>query len=68
LSAASELKVEPSFCVVIEDSQAGVMAGKSAGMKAIAVPNKYTMHQDFAKADKIVKNLSEITIKMLRNL
>jgi HAD superfamily hydrolase (TIGR01509 family) len=68
LKAASELKVAPSFCVVIEDSGAGVLAGKSAGMKVIAVPNKYTKHQDFSKADKVVKSLSEITMSLLQNL
>jgi beta-phosphoglucomutase len=68
LKAASELKITQAFCVVIEDSQAGVMAGKSAGMKVIAVPNKWTKHQDFSKADMIVKSLSEITIAMLKNL
>jgi beta-phosphoglucomutase-like phosphatase (HAD superfamily) len=47
---------------VIEDSESGVIAAKAAGMKVIAVPNRYTKHQDFSKADKIVKSLSEITI------
>jgi beta-phosphoglucomutase-like phosphatase (HAD superfamily) len=53
---------------VIEDSGAGVIAGKSAGMKVIAIPNKYTKHQDFAKADKIVNSLSEITMSVLESL
>jgi HAD superfamily hydrolase (TIGR01509 family) len=68
LAAASELKISPSFCVAIEDSGAGVTAGKSAGMKVIAVPNKWTKHQDFSKADKIINSLSEITINVLKNL
>jgi HAD superfamily hydrolase (TIGR01509 family) len=64
LAAAAKLKIAPSLCVVIEDSESGVLAGKNAGMKVIAVPNKYTAHQDFSKADKVVNNLSEITLKM----
>lgn len=68
LKAASELKVMPSECVAIEDSGAGVMAGKSAGMKVIAVPNQYTKHQDFSKADRIVSSLSAITMLVLESL
>jgi len=68
LKTEDNLAINSSTCVVIEDSQSGVVAGKSAGMKVIAVPNKYTMYQDFSKADKIVSSLSEITIPMLKNL
>jgi HAD superfamily hydrolase (TIGR01509 family) len=62
LKAAKMLKINPKYCLVIEDSESGVIAAKAAGMKVIAVPNRYTKHQDFSKADKIVKSLSEITI------
>jgi HAD superfamily hydrolase (TIGR01509 family) len=62
LAAAANLKIKPSLCVVIEDSESGVIAGKNAGMKVIAVPNRYTANQDFSKADKVVNNLSEITM------
>jgi beta-phosphoglucomutase-like phosphatase (HAD superfamily) len=51
--------------LVIEDSESGVVAAKAAGMKVIAVPNKYTKHQDFSKADKIVENSSQITMETL---
>jgi len=68
LKAAEELRIDPSLCVVIEDSGAGVMAGKSAGMKVIAVPSKYTAHQDFSKADKVVNSLSEISLVVLKSL
>jgi len=44
------------------------LAGNKAGMEVIAVPNKYTKHHDFSKADKVVKSLSDITISMLNNL
>jgi HAD superfamily hydrolase (TIGR01509 family) len=68
LKVSDDLGLKPSLCVVIEDSGAGVIAGKSAGMKVIAIPNKYTKHQDFAKADKIVNSLSEITMSVLESL
>lgn len=37
LIAASKLGIEPENCVVVEDSDAGIEAAKSAGMYAIAV-------------------------------
>lgn len=68
LETASQLKVLPSACLVIEDSGTGVIAGKAAGMKVIAIPNKYTKYHDFSKADRIVGSLSEITLSFLRAL
>jgi beta-phosphoglucomutase-like phosphatase (HAD superfamily) len=38
LAAAARLGVEAQACVVLEDSLAGVKAGRAAGMRVIAVP------------------------------
>ncbi|MGH9020840.1 MAG: hexitol phosphatase HxpB [Acidimicrobiales bacterium] len=38
LTAAAALGVEPSACLVVEDSVAGVLAGRAAGMTVVAVP------------------------------
>jgi len=40
LEAARRLKVDPRACVVFEDSEAGVRAAQSAGMKVVIVPPK----------------------------
>jgi len=61
LKTAQQLNVKPTDCVAIEDTENGIISAKAAGMYAIAVPNKWTKHQDFSKADKIVKSLSELT-------
>lgn len=68
LYCAKMLRVSPKVCAVIEDSEIGVVSAKAAGMKVIAIPNKHTSHQDFSKADKIVKSLSEITLTMTQSL
>lgn len=68
IETAKKLQVKPENCLAIEDSETGVLAGKTAGMKVIAVPTKYTKNQDFSKADKIVKSLSDITIQMINSL
>ncbi|MDE2997902.1 MAG: HAD family phosphatase [Gemmatimonadota bacterium] len=59
LSAAEKLSVEPGRCAVIEDSEAGVRAGKAAGMTVFAVPNFFTARQRHEEADLILGGLSE---------
>ena len=59
LLAAEQLEVDPKECLVFEDSQAGVIAAKSAGMTVFAVPNFFTSHQDHSQADRILDSLSE---------
>ncbi|KAL0022531.1 hypothetical protein WJX79_008734 [Trebouxia sp. C0005] len=51
--AAQELGVDPSRCVVIEDSHIGVTAAKAAGMRCIVTKSSYTEDEDFHKADAI---------------
>ena len=65
LLAAEKLGVEPSKCLVFEDSQAGVIAAKSAGMTVWAVPNFFTSHQDHPQADRILHSLDE-AIELLK--
>ena len=60
-------KIKPSECVVIEDSRWGLEAAKAAGMLPIAVTNSYSADQ-LKPADKIVENLSELTIPDLQSL
>jgi HAD superfamily hydrolase (TIGR01509 family) len=59
LTACQKLGVFPPDCVVLEDSENGVWAGKNAGCYVIAVPSEYTRAQDFSPADIIVNNLIE---------
>lgn len=59
LLAATQLDVDPAKCLVFEDSQAGIIAGKSAGMTVFAVPHFFTEHQDHSQADRILGSLEE---------
>lgn len=68
LEAAKKLGVKPETCLVLEDAETGVLAGKAAGMKVIAVKNKYTTTQDHSKADKIVHSLEEINEELINSL
>ena len=61
LLAASRLHVNPAECVVIEDAPAGIQAGKSAGMKVIAVASTLTLDV-LGQADLAVRHLAEIKL------
>lgn len=49
LEAAKRCGAVPEKCLVFEDIVAGIMAGKSAGMKVCAVEDAYSRHQDAEK-------------------
>ena len=65
LKTAKKIKVNPKYCLVIEDSLKGMQSAKSAGMKCIVIPKSYTRHEDFSKADLILKSLNELDLKIL---
>ena len=61
IKTAEQLNVKPIECLVIEDSFHGVLAGKSALMKVIAIPEeKYHNDTRFSIADYNIKSLTEI--------
>jgi len=68
LLAAKRLDVKPEDCAVIEDAQAGIEAGKAAGMKVVAVRSPNTHGQDLSKADVIVDSLKEVDVDFIRRL
>jgi len=67
LTTARLLGVEPSECVAIEDSVAGVRSGKAAGMRVIAVPPPHLFEKaGYDQADIKIRSLEELTPAMLR--
>ena len=60
LEAARQLNVNPSDCIVIEDSHNGMHAAHDAGMKVIAVPNRLTNILDFSNAEWSVQSLTDL--------
>lgn len=61
LRAAELLNVQPKDCVVFEDSNPGVLAAKTAGMRVIALETT-TTRADLPGADAIVKDFTEVEI------
>lgn len=46
-------------CLVIEDSRAGLLSAKAAGMRCIITPSFYNLDEDFKEADAIVSSLGD---------
>lgn len=53
LYAMEKLSAKPKECIVLEDSQPGIIAAKKAGAFCIAIPNKLTIKQNLNGADTI---------------
>ena len=61
-SAKERSDLTPTNCLVVEDSLAGIISAKSAGMWAIGVPNTYSAKQLFdAGADDVIPGLENLT-------
>lgn len=64
LIAAKESKTAAENCVVFEDSQAGILGAKSAGMKCVAVGDPRVIKG----AEKYIRGLYEITVDEVKGL
>ena len=57
--AVHKLNLEPTQCVVVEDSRNGFLAAQAAGMHCIVTTNGYTEQEDFSQADLVVSELGD---------
>lgn len=61
LLAAKRLGVDAKDCLILEDSKAGVKAGKASGAMVFMVPDMFTVDKECEDtADRILKNLGEV--------
>jgi HAD superfamily hydrolase (TIGR01509 family) len=68
LHVAKKINTAPENCLVIEDAEKGILAANAAGMKSIAVPNRYTKDNDFSKATLVVGSLKEVSYEIIDKL
>jgi sugar-phosphatase len=64
LLAAKRLHKDPADCVVVEDAPAGIRAGKSAGMKVIAIASSHSK-EELVQADVTVQQLADIKVHII---
>lgn len=61
LTCAEKLNVKPLQCLVIEDSVNGIIAGKAAQMKVLAIPEDINQNNPkFSIADYTMESLTEL--------
>ncbi len=63
LKVLENLGVAPQNAIVLEDSNNGVVASHSAGIRVIAVPNEATLGQDFSLATAIIPSLEALNLE-----
>jgi beta-phosphoglucomutase family hydrolase len=68
LKTAELLRVPSECCVVIEDSNHGVTAARSAGMRCIGFQNINSGKQDLSHSDIIVDSIEKLNITILKEL
>jgi len=63
LEAARRLVVAPERCAAIEDSRAGIVSARAAGMRVIAIPNPHFPPDDdtLAAADVVLDSVAQLT-------
>jgi HAD superfamily hydrolase (TIGR01509 family) len=63
LEAARRLDVAPERVAVVEDSENGILAGRAAGMRVVAIPNAHFPPgaEALAAADVVLASLDELT-------
>src|SRR5687768_13664166 len=65
---AQKLGIEPECCVVIEDSEKGVLSSKRAGMYCIGFRNGFNDEQDLSAADMLITGFNQLDGPTLTNL
>ena len=69
LTAASKLGLEPQECIVFEDAEAGIEAGKRAGMAVVALATTFTREfLETTDADLIIDDFRDVTVERLSEL
>ena len=70
LTAAAQLGVAPENCLCFEDSGNGILAGKAAGMKVVAVPDRRfsPAAEVLANADIVLKSLQDFSLGTIAHL
>lgn len=64
LKALQMVNCPPAACLVIEDSERGLMAAKAAGLSCWVIPTDLSRSSNFAAADKVLAHISQVPIHL----
>ena len=65
LAVTRQFGVAPGEALAFEDSNAGTLAARRAGLWVVAVPNPSTHEHDFSAAHVVVRSLAEVPLASL---
>ena len=71
LLVAEKTGIDPSACVVLEDTRHGMLAAKFAGMSCLVTPSEFAQDHDLTEADRVSPDLETplpIKLKDLQSL
>ena len=67
LKTAQNISVEPSGCIVFEDSFSGISAAKNAGMKVVGVLSSHSI-DELPPCDLYIENYEELEVDLVLSL
>lgn len=62
LQALQSLKLPPEACIAFEDSANGLRSALAAGLGVVITPTRFTAHQDFSGALRVLYDLSGVRV------
>jgi len=66
MQTLKRLGLRAADCLAFEDSANGLQAARAAGLPVVITPNRFTDHQDFTGATRVVPDLEGVTVAQLR--
>ncbi len=66
LQMLEALQLPPAQCLALEDSGNGLRAATAAGLATLITPTRFTAHHDFAAALRVVPDLGQVNLALLR--
>jgi HAD superfamily hydrolase (TIGR01509 family) len=66
LTALRRFDLQPDRCIVIEDSERGLMSAAAAGLRCLVIPSEWTRDGDFRAAWKVLQSVEAVPEEVFR--
>jgi HAD superfamily hydrolase (TIGR01509 family) len=67
LTALQKSGLQPEACLVIEDSERGLLAARRAGLRCFVIPGRLTRVGDFSAAQRVLADIREVPAALLES-